>query len=176
MVAQEVRQLAQRSAQAADDIKNLIQDSNSQVKDGVQLVNQAGKALTEIVTSIGKVASIVQEISSASQEQAMGVQEINGSISSMDEMTQQNSALVEESTAASRVLGQEAGKLTELTSFFKHDQSAEAASRQLPKAGRPQEVQEKRATAPASALSTACLLYTSPSPRDQRGSRMPSSA
>ncbi len=119
VVAQEVRQLAQRSAQAASDIKTLIQDSNGQVKDGVDLVNQAGEALGEIVGSIGEVASIVREISSASQEQAAGVQEINSSVASMDEMTQQNSALVEESTAASRALSDQANKLSELMAFFK---------------------------------------------------------
>ncbi len=119
VVAQEVRQLAQRSAQAASDIKTLIQDSNSQVKDGVQLVNQAGEALGEIVGSIGKVTGIVREISSASQEQAAGVQEINSSINNMDQMTQQNSALVEESTAAARALSDQAGKLAELMAFFK---------------------------------------------------------
>jgi len=119
VVAQEVRQLAQRSAQAASDIKSLIQDSNGQVKNGVDLVNRAGEALSEIVGSIGKVAGIVQEISSASQEQASGVQEINQSITSMDEMTQQNSALVEESTASARVLSDQAGQLSKLMDFFK---------------------------------------------------------
>ncbi len=119
VVAQEVRQLAQRSAQAASDIKTLIQDSNNQVKDGVQLVNQAGEALEEIVGSIGKVTGIVREISNASQEQATGVQEINSSITSLDEMTQQNSALVEESSAAARALSDQAGKLAELMAFFK---------------------------------------------------------
>ena len=109
VVAQEVRQLAQRSAQAASDIKALIQDSNGQVKDGVQLVNQAGEALSEIVGSISKVADIVQEISAASQEQTVGVQEINQSVNSLDEMTQQNSALVEQSTASARTLFDEAG-------------------------------------------------------------------
>ncbi|MEM8949872.1 MAG: nitrate- and nitrite sensing domain-containing protein [Pseudomonadota bacterium] len=121
VVAQEVRQLAQRSAQAASDIKSLIQDSNGQVKSGVALVGQAGEALSEIVDSVGKVASIVKDISTASQEQALGVQEINNSITSMDEMTQQNSALVEESTAASRALGDQAGRLTQLMDFFKID-------------------------------------------------------
>jgi len=119
VVAQEVRQLAQRSAQAAADIKTLIQNSNGQVKDGVQLVNRAGEGLTEIVGSIGKVAGIVQEIANASQEQSIGIQEINSSIASMDEMTQQNSALVEESTAAAHVLSDQAGKLAELMAFFK---------------------------------------------------------
>ncbi|MDH3663729.1 MAG: methyl-accepting chemotaxis protein, partial [Alphaproteobacteria bacterium] len=126
VVAQEVRQLAQRSAQAASDIKTLIQDSNGQVKDGVQLVNRAGEALSEIVGSIGKVASIVKEISNASQEQAIGVQEINRSVTSMDEMTQQNSALVEESTAATRALGDQAAKLGQLMAFFKLGASANA--------------------------------------------------
>jgi len=155
VVAQEVRQLAQRSAQAADDIKNLIQDSNSQVKDGVQLVNRAGEALTEIVNSIGKVATIVQEISSASQEQALGVQEINGSISSMDEMTQQNSALVEESTAASRVLGEEAGKLTELTAFFKHDEHASTPTQRPGQADQPRDVIQRKAPASTPAMADA---------------------
>lgn len=119
VVAQEVRQLAQRSAQAASDIKTLIQHSNSQVNDGVLLVNQAGEALREIVGSIGEVAGIVQEISNASQEQSRGVQEINNSVVSMDEMTQQNSTLVEESSAAARTLTSQAEQLTELMTFFK---------------------------------------------------------
>ena len=121
VVAQEVRQLAQRSAQAASDIKTLIQNSNNQVKDGVQLVNQAGEALGEIVGSIGEVTEIVRKISHASQDQASGVQEINSSINNMDQMTQQNAALVEESTAAARALSDEAGKLSELMAFFKLD-------------------------------------------------------
>ena len=131
VVAQEVRQLAQRSSQAADDIKALIQDSNGQVREGVELVNRAGETLAEIVGSIGKVAGIVQQISSASQEQAAGVQEINNSVTSMDEMTQQNSALVEESSAAARSLADEAGKLTELMAFFVLDQASDARQLQV---------------------------------------------
>jgi methyl-accepting chemotaxis protein len=119
VVAQEVRQLAQRSAQAADDIKTLIQNSNGQVNDGVKLVNQAGQSLTAIMGSIGKVSDIVQKISNASQEQAAGVQEINSSITNMDEMTKQNSALVEESSASARTLSDQALKLGELLAFFK---------------------------------------------------------
>ena len=119
VVAQEVRQLAQRAAQAAQDIKQLIQDSNTQIKDGVQLVNRAGEALGQIVGSIGKVAEIVEEISGASQDQAAGVQEINSSIASMDDMTQQNSALVEENTATTRALSDQAKGLAELTAYFK---------------------------------------------------------
>ncbi|MEL6963191.1 MAG: methyl-accepting chemotaxis protein, partial [Pseudomonadota bacterium] len=131
VVAQEVRQLAQRSAEAASDIKALIQGSNVQVQNGVELVNKAGAALADIVDSIGKVAGIVQEISNASQEQASGVQEINTSVSSMDEMTQQNSALVEESSASAHALSDQAGKLTELMTFFQLDHGARG-SRSVP--------------------------------------------
>ncbi len=128
VVAQEVRQLAQRSAHASSDIKTLIQDSNGQVRDGVDLVNRAGESLTEIVGSIGKVANIVLQISNASEEQSLGVQEINVSIANMDEMTQQNSALVEQSTAAARSLSDESKRLTELMAFFKLEESVSSQS------------------------------------------------
>ncbi len=148
VVAQEVRQLAQRSAQAASDIKILIQDSNGQVKDGVELVNQAGEALSEIVGSIGQVAGIVREISSASQEQASGVQEINSAVTNMDEMTQQNSALVEESTAAARALSEQASKLNELMTFFKLDGSATPYHRPPTSSPRPKVSKPARTTTP----------------------------
>ncbi|MEM7042183.1 MAG: methyl-accepting chemotaxis protein, partial [Pseudomonadota bacterium] len=119
VAAQEVRQLARRSAQAASDIKALIQNSNGQIKEGVELLNEAGEALGEIVQSIGEVANIIQSISSASQEQASGIQEINNSVTSKDEMTQQNSALVEESTAAARDLNDQATQLAEQVAFFR---------------------------------------------------------
>lgn len=131
VVAQEVRQLAQRSAKAASDITTLIKSSNDQVTSGVTLVNQAGDALAEILGSIGEVTSLVQEISKATQEQAVGVQEINNSINNMDEMTQQNAALVEESAASSRILDNQAGKLVELMAFFKLDKSAKHAAQDL---------------------------------------------
>ncbi len=121
VVAQEVRQLAQRAAQAASDIKMLIQESNGQVQGGVQLVNRAGESLAEIVSSIGKVTQIVQEISDATDGQASGVQNINSSVAGLDEMTQQNSALVEESSAASRALSDQSRRMTELMGFFKLD-------------------------------------------------------
>ncbi|HRE21567.1 MAG TPA: methyl-accepting chemotaxis protein, partial [Rhabdaerophilum sp.] len=100
VVASEVRSLAQRSSEAAKDIKALIVQSGSQVKDGVKLVNDAGTSLADIVTSVKKVTDIVSEIAAASKEQAVGVEEINKAVGQMDEMTQQNSALVEESAAA----------------------------------------------------------------------------
>ncbi|MGH1478686.1 MAG: methyl-accepting chemotaxis protein [Geminicoccales bacterium] len=128
VVAQEVRQLAQRSAQAAADITSLIQRSNDQVTAGVTLVNETGQALSEILTSIGQVTSLVQEISNASQEQAAGVQEINNAINSMDQMTQQNSALVEESAASSKILDDQTKKLVEFMAFFKLDNQPAGAA------------------------------------------------
>lgn len=119
VVAQEVRGLAQRSAEAAGDIKNLIQDSNAQVEEGVELVNTAGSSLAEIVESIGKVAEIVREIADASHEQTVGVSDINGSVSNMDAMTQQNAAMVEETTAAARALSDQADALAEQIESFK---------------------------------------------------------
>ena len=108
VVASEVRSLAQRSSQAAKDIKVLITTSNSQVKDGVDLVNKAGVSLDEIVASIQKVTAIVQEISSASHEQATGIEEINKALTQMDDTTQQNSALVEENAATAKTLEEQA--------------------------------------------------------------------
>lgn len=132
VVAQEVRQLAQRSAQAASDIKVLIQSSNVQVNGGVQLVNDTGEALGEIVEAINKATAIVRDIASASQEQANGVQEISRSISSMDEMTQQNSALVEESTAAARALSDQSIKLKTLMAYFNTEGTASSKSTEAP--------------------------------------------
>ncbi len=124
VVAQEVRQLAQRSAHAASDIKVLIHSSNEQVNDGVRLVNQTGDALGEIVGAIEKVTSIVSNIANASQEQATGVGEINQSISNMDDMTQQNSALVKQSTAAAQALKNQTGKLKQLIAYFNVEASS----------------------------------------------------
>jgi hypothetical protein len=111
--------LAQRSSGAAKDIKTLIAASGDEVKDGVRLVNAAGDALNEIVGQIKTVAHIVAEIAAASKEQAQGVEEINKAVSSMDEMTQQNSALVEENAAASRMLQDQAETMHGRMAFFK---------------------------------------------------------
>jgi len=121
VVASEVRSLAQRSSEAAKDIKQLILESGSQVKDGVTLVNDAGSSLTEIVDSVKRVTDIVSEIAAASTEQATGVEEINKAVSQMDEMTQQNSALVEENAAACRMLQDQASNMHERMSFFSVD-------------------------------------------------------
>jgi len=118
VVASEVRSLAQRSSQAAKDIKDLIISSNSQVKDGVKLVNQAGSALQEIVGSIRKVAEVVSEIASASTEQATGLDQISKALAQMDEVTQQNSALVEENAATAKTLEDQAKSMDEQVAFF----------------------------------------------------------
>jgi methyl-accepting chemotaxis protein len=104
VVAAEVRGLAQRSSQAAEDIKALIGNSSGQVSEGVQLVNSAGDALKEIRNAIGQVADIVSDITDASAEQAAGIEQINRSLAQMDEATHQNSALVEENAATARTL------------------------------------------------------------------------
>ena len=119
VVAQEVRALAQRSADASRDIKALITESNGQVREGGKLVGQAGETLTDIVGAIKKVSDIVAEIAAASREQATGLDQINTAVGSMDEMTQRNGALVEETSASAQALSEQAGQLAELVSFFK---------------------------------------------------------
>jgi methyl-accepting chemotaxis protein len=118
VVASEVRSLAQRSSQAAKDIKDLITNSNGQVKDGVDLVNKAGQSLNEIVESIKKVSVVVAEIANASAEQATGIDEINRALTQMDEVTQQNSALVEENAATAKTLEQQAKAMDSQVAFF----------------------------------------------------------
>jgi methyl-accepting chemotaxis protein len=118
VVASEVRSLAQRSSQAAKDIKDLITSSSGQVQDGVDLVNKAGASLTEILASIKKVAEIVSEIAAASAEQSTGIDQVNTALTQMDEVTQQNSALVEENAAAAKALEQQSGAMDERVSFF----------------------------------------------------------
>ena len=124
VVASEVRNLAQRSSQAAKDIKDLITSSGGQVQNGVELVNRAGGALAEIVESINQVAAIVSDIATASSEQATGIEEVNKALTQMDEVTQQNSALVEEATATAKTLDQQAQAMSEQVAFFRVDQGA----------------------------------------------------
>ena len=119
VVASEVRSLAQRSSQAAKDIKDLITNSSGQVKEGVDLVNRAGAALSEITESIKQVADIVSDIATASVEQSTGVEQINKALSQMDEVTQQNSALVEENAATAKTLEQQAQAMDQRLAFFR---------------------------------------------------------
>jgi methyl-accepting chemotaxis protein len=119
VVASEVRSLAQRSAQAAKDIKDLITNSNSQVREGVELVNRAGGSLGEIVESIKRVATIVADIANASNEQATGLDQITKALAQLDEVTQQNSALVEENAATAKTLERQSADMGERIDFFK---------------------------------------------------------
>ncbi|WP_425478515.1 methyl-accepting chemotaxis protein [Stenotrophomonas panacihumi] len=119
VVASEVRTLAQRSANAAKEIKHLIDDSVEKVADGSALVHKAGATMGEIVASVQRVTDIMAEISAASQEQSAGIEQVNQTITQMDETTQQNAALVEEATAAARSMEDQAGELTQAVSMFR---------------------------------------------------------
>ena len=119
VVASEVRSLAQRSSQAAKDIKDLITSSSGQVQEGVELVNKAGASLNEIVESIKKVAQIVADIAVASNQQATGIDQINTALNQMDEVTQQNSALVEENAATAKTLEHQSGAMSSSVGTFK---------------------------------------------------------
>ena len=119
VVASEVRALAQRSSEAAKEIKTLIQSSSQQVESGVNLVNRTGEALREIVTRVEQITGLVAGISSSTQEQSSGLGQINAAVAQMDQMTQQNAAMVEESTAASQALAGEATNLAGLVAQFK---------------------------------------------------------
>jgi len=119
VVASEVRTLAQRSASAAKEIKELIGDSVGKVEAGSRLVEQAGATMGEVVASVRRVTDIVAEISSASQEQSDGIEQVNQAINLMDEATQQNAALVEQAAAAARQMQEQAAGLSETVSVFR---------------------------------------------------------
>ena len=129
VVASEVRTLAQRSANAAKEIKDLIETSVDKVADGSKLVNQAGATMGEIVASVQRVTDIMAEISAASQEQSAGIEQVNQTIVQMDETTQQNAALVEEATAAARSMEEQAHALAESVAVFKLHGTASAPVR-----------------------------------------------
>ncbi|MDF3037079.1 MAG: methyl-accepting chemotaxis protein [Paucimonas sp.] len=119
VVASEVRSLAQRSAGAAKEIKGLIGNSVEQVEMGSELVDQAGETMNELVESVRRVADIMGEITAASQEQSSGIEQVNRAITSMDGVTQQNAALVEQAAAAAESLQHQASMLAQLVAFFK---------------------------------------------------------
>jgi hypothetical protein len=118
VVAAEVRTLAQRSATAAKEIKDLIGESLTRVDAGSKLVEEAGSTINEIVHAVRRVTDIVSEISSASEEQSTGIEQVNTAVSQMDEVTQQNAALVEEASTAAQSMAQQAQALREAVASF----------------------------------------------------------
>lgn len=123
VVAAEVRTLAQHSADAAKEIKGLIEDSSEKVRAGTELVGQSGETLRGILDGVNKVADIVAEISAASQEQSSSIDQVNRAVMQMDNMTQQNAAMVEESAAASRSMEERSSTLVEAVGYFRTESS-----------------------------------------------------
>ncbi|OWW21195.1 methyl-accepting chemotaxis protein [Noviherbaspirillum denitrificans] len=131
VVATEVRSLAQRSASAAKEIKQLIGDSVDRVEDGNRLVGAAGETMQEIVARVQRVNGIVGEIASASDEQRAGIEQVNDAIGQMDQVTQQNAALVEQAAAAAQAMSERAGSLAALVSKFRTGGTADVSPRML---------------------------------------------
>jgi methyl-accepting chemotaxis protein len=128
VVASEVRNLAQRSASAAKEIKTLIDDSVGKVNEGSRLVHEAGSTMEDVVGSVRRVTDIMAEITAASQEQEAGIEQINQAVSEMDAVTQQNAALVEEAAAAAQSLQDQSGELEQMVSTFRLPDAAVAAA------------------------------------------------
>jgi methyl-accepting chemotaxis protein len=137
VVASEVRALAQRSAEAAKEIKGLISASTTQVGQGVSLVDETGKALERIVAQVSEITNAVSDIAASAQEQATGLQEVNTAVNQMDQVTQQNAAMAEEATAASRSLAQESNQLSGLIDRFQISGVVEPLRRETAKAAPP---------------------------------------
>ncbi|MFY1917491.1 methyl-accepting chemotaxis protein [Achromobacter xylosoxidans] len=173
VVAGEVRSLAQRSAQAAKEIKGLIEDSVSKVGAGSQQVERAGATMQEIVASVKRVTDIMGEISAASEEQSSGIDQVNRAVSQMDEVTQQNAALVEEAAAAAGSLQEQAQRLAEAVAVFKINAGdvIEVPARQLaqhrsaPRVAAPQAETVAPTPAPAPTAAAPTARQTAPAAR-----------
>ncbi|CCH08223.1 Methyl-accepting chemotaxis protein I (serine chemoreceptor protein [Achromobacter xylosoxidans NH44784-1996] len=173
VVAGEVRSLAQRSAQAAKEIKGLIEDSVSKVGAGSQQVERAGATMQEIVASVKRVTDIMGEISAASEEQSSGIDQVNRAVSQMDEVTQQNAALVEEAAAAAGSLQEQAQRLAEAVAVFKINAGdvIEVPARQLaqhrsaPRVAAPQAETVAPTPAPAPTAAAPAARQTAPAAR-----------
>ncbi len=150
VVAQEVRVLAHRSAQASKEIKTLILNSDNQVQNGVELVEKAGESLGGIAVGVQQVATLIEEMASAGSEQASALDEINAAVSSMDEMTQKNAALVEQTTAAAGAMATRAADLRGMMAFFRAETTARvaAAGGSVPAVPRPSGVPARHPSAP----------------------------
>jgi methyl-accepting chemotaxis protein len=156
VVASEVRNLAQRSAAAAKEIKTLIGDSVEKVDTGSRLVDQAGKTMEEVVASISRVTNIMNEITTASDEQRDGIEQVNQAITQMDAVTQQNAALVEEAAAAAASMQEQSARLSEVVGVFKLHQVAavapsRAAARKAAPAPAPRQISARVPARPAPA-------------------------
>ncbi|WP_343882827.1 methyl-accepting chemotaxis protein [Rhodanobacter caeni] len=156
VVASEVRSLSQRSAAAAKEIKGLIAESVRRVEAGSVLVDESGAALAGIVDSVKKVTDIVAEIAAASQEQSSGIDQVNHAVMQMDEVTQQNAALVEEASAAARAMQEQANELRQQMTFFRLDRKLDAApAAPAPAARSAVPAPSRRAAAPAAPTRSA---------------------
>jgi methyl-accepting chemotaxis protein len=164
VVASEVRALAQRSAEAAREIKDLISTSTNQVKEGVDLVGRTGEALERIVKQVSGITGLVSEIAASAKEQAVALVEVNTAVNQMDQMTQQNAAMVEESTAASHSLAHEAAELAGLVSRFQI-----GARTQRPAPAAPIQRPASAAPARASARAPARAAAPAPTPKPAHG-------
>ena len=169
VVASEVRNLAQRSASAAKEIKALITDSVAQVENGSKLVHQAGKTMDEVVASVKMVSDIVAEITNAGKEQEVGIDQINQAIAEMDTVTQQNAALVEQAAAASASMQEQAENLARVVSIFKLDPSATVTAA-------PVSTRSKPATAAAAAAKPAPARLPQRAPVHLAAVRQPAKA
>lgn len=149
VVASEVRALAQRSAEAAKEIKQLIATSTSQVASGVTLVGQTGQTLSRIVTQVSDLASVVAEIAASAQEQASGLTQVNTAVLQLDQITQQNAAMVEEATAAGQALKGETTRLESLLSRFRVSATTSAAPTRQPRAAAASRAAPMRSSTPA---------------------------
>jgi methyl-accepting chemotaxis protein len=136
VVAQEVRALAQRSADAAKEIKTLIANSTAQVDRGVGLVGQTGEALRGIVSKVAEIDTLIEQISSSAQDQSQGLNEVNTAVNQMDQVTQQNAAMVEQTTAATHSLKGQAGELIKQVSAFRVSQTRQAVAAGKPEPAR----------------------------------------
>jgi len=169
VVAQEVRALAQRSAEAAKEIKGLISKSTEQVESGAKLVGDTGDSLHRIIGRVAEINELVREIASSAEEQATGLSQVNTAVNHMDQGTQQNAAMVEESTAASHALAHEARELANLVAKFNigdeplvetYKPKAKAASKPAAPMAKPAAPKPAPARAPVSIGNTA--LASSP--------------
>ena len=169
VVASEVRALAQRSAEAAKEIKTLISASTNQVAQGVDRVAQTGKALDRIMQQVGEIHGIVMEFSVSAQEQATGLDQVNTAINQMDQVTQQNAAMVEQTTAASYAMANETGKLSELISRFVTGETAQRPRYEAVRAGKvaPRSLSKAPTRAAVAAFKTVGRGGAAPKPVSQ---------